>query len=378
MPRLLTRRQAAQNAAFLAELARTGNARLAARRLGLHRSTFTKRRIKHPAAFATQWDAALVAAQAALNRQKNPPLSLQGRGTARRAVEGPGAKRPDGLRAPRRASGEPTGLKTKGGEPVVIRLANGRLQLRLAPPGRMTKAAEQSFLRALSASANIRLSAAAAGFAHSSFYARARASRAFAREMRLALAMGYERLEAAMLMAASPQSHADDGWRRNDPPPIPPLTAGQALQLLCLHEKSVRQSWDQPHRRKRRGEPWETYTERLRAMWTAEKAREAEDAALALAAREQRSEREVIASSERSRRRPAGEASGIGPDELVRREGAAWPRPFLEDEPSPPELPALEQVTGWSKADPKKQAHNAEIGMFGGWRLSDWRKRDKG
>ncbi|MFC7499632.1 hypothetical protein ACFQRC_10415 [Enterovirga sp. GCM10030262] len=342
MPRLLTRRQAAQNAAFLAELARTGNARLAARRLGLHRSTFTKRRSKHPA-FATQWDAALVAAQAALNRQKNPPMSLQGRGTACKAVEGPGAKRPDGLRAPRPAPSEPRNLKTTGGEPTITRLRSGRLQLRLAPPGRMTKAAEQSFLRALSASANIRLSAAAAGFAHSSFYARARASRAFAREMRLALAMGYERLEAAMLMAASPQSHADDGWRRNDPPPIPPLTAGQALQLLCLHEKSVRQSWDQPHRRKRRGEPWETYTERLRAMWTAEKAREAEDAALRAAAREE-------------------QAGDWSPD----------------DEPPPPELPALEQVTGWSKADPKKQPHNAEIAMFGGWRLSDWRKRDKG
>ena len=39
----------------------------------------------------------------------------------------------------------PEDLRTKGGEPTIVRLANGRLQLRLAPPGRMTKAAEQLF-----------------------------------------------------------------------------------------------------------------------------------------------------------------------------------------------------------------------------------------
>lgn len=233
---------------------------------------------------------------------------------------------------------------------MVVRLKSGKLQLRLAPPGRMTKAAEQAFFVALCATANVRLAAAAAGFAHSSFYAKKRARRAFAREMRLALEMGYDRLEWAMLAAGLEGSHEDDGWRHNDPPPIPPMTPGEALQLLSLHEKSVRQSWDQPHRRKRRGEPWETYTERLRAMWTSEKAREAEDAAL----------RRV----------------------LRYEETGGW---RFDDEPAPPHLPPLHLVTGWSKAKPVlsgveggKPKHNPRKALFGGWRIGDWKKRKAG
>src|SRR5687767_13379259 len=64
-PRPLTRAQLLENAAFLRELARTGNAREAARRLGAHRAKFTKRRAKHPR-FAAQWDAALSRAQETL------------------------------------------------------------------------------------------------------------------------------------------------------------------------------------------------------------------------------------------------------------------------------------------------------------------------
>lgn len=206
----------------------------------------------------------------------------------------------------------------------------------------MTQAAEQAFFRALSASANVRLSAAAAGFAHSSFYARARAHRAFAREKRLALEMGYERLEIAAFAAALPESYEDDGWRHNDPPPIPPMTANQALQLLVLHEKSVRQGWERPHRRRRRGESEAAYVERLRAMWTAEKAREAEDAAVRRAARYE----------------------GTGD----------W---RLPEEPPPPPLPALEQVTGWSRADPEKKVHDPGKALFGGWRIAHMKRKQR-
>jgi hypothetical protein len=312
MPRTSPSIAARQNAAFLAALARTGNARLAARELGFNRSTFTKRRARS-AAFAAEWDAALVAAHARFHRSENSSPGFPGEG-------GGGA------------------LRTQGGEPTIVRQKNGRLQLRLAPPGRITAAGEQAFFRALSASANVRLSAAAVGFAHSSFYARRKAKRAFAREMRLALATGYERLEGAAIAASLPESHADDGWRRNDPPPIPRMTADQALQLLHLHEKSVRQSWENPHRRKRRGESWDIYSERLRAMWAAEQARAAEDAAIAAAAR----------------------AEPDRPPEI----------------PPPPDLPALDQVTGWSKARGAPK-HDPDRAMFGGWRIEDWKKAKK-
>ena len=134
-PRRFNRRQALQNRAFLAALARTGNVRLAARELGVHRSTFTKRRACS-AAFAAEWDGALAAAQACLGRPQ-----------PRRRRTGPGP-------AP----------------PHVVRLADGRLQLRAGKARRIDNDARQAFLAALSATANVRLSARAAGFAHSSFY----------------------------------------------------------------------------------------------------------------------------------------------------------------------------------------------------------------
>jgi hypothetical protein len=323
--RPFTRRQALQNQAWLEALRATGNPRLAARMLGVHRSTYLKRRAKS-AAFAQAWDAALAAAHADFRRAGGPRPPEGPQGTVARNCPHPPAHR------------------TKGGELCVGRTRGGRLQLRRAPAGWMTKQSEQAFFFALSATANVRLSAAAAGFSHTAFYARKRTRVAFAREMRLSLTMGYERVEEAALASALPESHEDDAWRHNDPPPIPPMTAGQALQLLFLHNKNVRLSWDLPHRRKRRGEPWETYTERLRAMWTAEKKREADDEALRRAARD--------------------EATG------------EWCVPGEK----PPELPPLHLVTGWSKAEPDraKAVHNPGLALFGGWRLRDWEKRKAG
>jgi hypothetical protein len=305
--RPFTRRQALQNRAFLRALRATGNPRLAADLIGVHRSTYAKRRAKSPA-FALAWDAAIAAAHA----------DLQAGTVARNCPHS-------------------SGLRTKGGELVVGRTRGGRLQLRRAPPGWMTKAGEQAFFSALSATANVRLSAAAAGFTHSAFYQKRGRRPPFAREMRLALALGYDRIEAALLAAALPESHEDDAWRHNDPPPLPPMSVDQAMQLFCLHEKSVRQSWDQPHRRKRRGEPWDTYTERLRAMWTSEKGREAEDEAV---------------------RRVAQETSEDDHD--------------LDDAPP---LPALDQVRGWSKAK-GEPAHDPDAALFGGWRLKHWKRSE--
>jgi hypothetical protein len=141
-----------------------------------------------------------------------------------------------------------------------------------------------------------------------------------------------------MLQSALADSHADDWWREGEPAPVPTMSADQALQLLHLHQKGVELGWDMPHRRKRRGEPWETYTERLRAMWVLEKRREGEDEALRRAAR--------------------FEASGD------------WR--FAAEAPPPP-LPPLELVTGWSNAS-GRPGHHPEVGLFGGWRIADMEK----
>src|SRR5690606_31296438 len=133
----------------------------------------------------------------------------------------------------------------------LVRLANGRLQLRTPARGirRIDRAARQAFLAALSATANVRLSARAAGFAHSSFYRLRDYDPAFAREMRLALEMGYDRIEMALLESFESESCREDGWRHNDPPAIPPMSAGEALQLLYLRQKEARLWGERPDRR---------------------------------------------------------------------------------------------------------------------------------
>ena len=299
-PRPFSRAQALENAAFLRELARTGNAREAARRLGAHRARFTRRRAKHPG-FAAQWDAALALAHAAL---ASPPA----RETAPAALE-----------------------------PHIVRTASGRLQLRRPPAKSIGHAARQRFLLALSATANIRLAARAAGFSHASFYARRRADPVFAREWRDALAQGYDRLEHALLAGFAPGE--PDEWSRNEPAAIPPMTAGQALQLLYLHQKEAR-LWAEPQPiRRRRGESDEARNVRL---------------ALIYEARLQH-QRDLFDRAEAARR--------------AAREPPAAP----EHEPQPLVLPYLAQVTGWSKAA-GKPAHDPGRALFGGWRIDDWER----
>jgi len=325
VPRPFTRTQTLENRAFLKELAKSGNLRLAARTVGIAYGTIQHRRQAHPA-FAQRIDAALAFAQA-------------------RLTERGGGKRPSAATAQTCPSPNPSAegegrWRTRGGEAVVIALPDGRLQMRAAQPGKLTRECEQAFLAALSATANVRLSAAAAGASVAAFYRRRRKNPAFAREMRLALEMGYERIELALLESFLPGSHEDDAWRHNDPPAIPAMTANQALQLLYLHQKEAR-LWSEPdYLKRRRGESGEAYSFRLGAMYRARQQRDREAFEVAEAARRERGE----------------------------------PSPF---EPPPPALPALDQVTGWSKADPKKQPHDPRVALFGGWRIEDMKRRER-
>ena len=293
MSRPFTRRQVLQNTAFLAALRRTGNVRDAARTLGLHRAMLTKRRAAHPA-FALEWDAALAVAHATLG---------QGGGDAL--------------------------------EPRIVRTSSGKLQLRARRAGDLTPAAEQAFLTALAATANVRLSAAAAGFSHATFYSRARAHAGFAREMRLALAQGYDRLELALLAGSLPEAHRDDHWRHNESPPLPTMTPEQALQLLYLHQKEARLLAEPAHLKRRRGESSEAMAYRHGEMYRLMEERSREQFRIAEAERRDRGE----------------------------------PSPY---EPPPPVLPDFDQLTGWSNADPDATPHDPARALFGGWRIDDW------
>jgi hypothetical protein len=151
--------------------------------------------------------------------------------------------------------------------------------------------------------------------------------------MRLALEHGYQRIELALIHSFDPDSCRDDAWRHNDPPPIPPMNVAQALQLLYLHQKEARLWGERPDRRRRRGESGDQWSARLGRKWRAEKAWDREGY-------------EVVA---------AICEGGEAPAHL---------------ELPAPVLPALDQVTGWSKARerPEDAEESARPALFGGQR----------
>lgn len=294
--RPFTRAQTLENAAFLRALRRTGNAHAAARELGLSRSRFTRRRGRSPA-FAAQWEAALTLAQARL--------------------------------------GKSAGGTRRAGAAQLVHLSDGRFQLREALPGRIDSAAQQRFLMALAASANVRLAARAAGFSHASFYHHKRTNPGFAREWKLALQRGYEAIETALLESWKPEAHEHDHWAYNDPPAVPPMTVNQALQLLYLHQKEAR-LWAEPEPlRRRRGESHEARSMRLTLVHEAR----------------MEHQRELYRIAEAARR--------------AKGEPARSPH-----EPPVPTLPDLAQVKGWSKAS-GEGPDEAPRALFGGRRLGD-------
>lgn len=310
MPRPFTRAQSLENAAFLRALRRTNNATLSAEEAGVKVVTMFGRRSRHPA-FAREWEAALVFARAKTAGREQE-----------RAVARPGAARSD---------------RTEGGEPVVIRRRDGTLQMRRASPRAVTRQCEQAFLAALAATANVTLSAAAANISIAIAYRRRKTDAAFAREWRLALEEGYDRLELALFESSLPQSFEHDHWRHNERPATPPMTANQALQLMYLHQKEARLGGTPAPLRLRPGETPDERSVRLTLM------------------------RKGYEERERERYRIA-EAMRLAEGKPTPHEWAAG------------ELPDLSQVTGWSKASGKPATDEGRA-LFGGWRIEEMRGR---
>ncbi|MBN8808218.1 MAG: hypothetical protein J0I47_08270 [Sphingomonas sp.] len=224
-------------------------------------------------------------------------------------------------------------LRTAGGEPVVTRRNDGKLQMRAAQPGKLTRQCEQVFLATLGVTCNVRLAAAAAGAAVAAFYRRRRRDPGFAREWRLALERGYEALEMALLDAGSVHSHEHDDWRHNEPPPMPPMTANQALQLMYLHQKEARLLAEPPHLRRRRGETSDMWSFRVAAMTEEARRREREKFEIAEAAR--------------------------------RADGKSTWKDYLSTSPR------LAQIGGMTPLEATKAMYDDSRALFGGWRLGD-------
>jgi hypothetical protein len=198
----------------------------------------------------------------------------------------------------------------------------------------MTAQGENFFCRALAASANVRLAAAAAGFTHSAFYQKKRRRPAFAREWGISLEIGFDRLEwalsASMEAGLDPFARGDYAQRDYGDAPLPPMTVGQAIQQVSFHRRACRLEGAFAGRRARSEPAIETVRD------------------------------EVLFKLSALRRARRYEETG------------SW---RFAHEQSPPPLPPLHQVTGWSKADPARSGRPSDLAWFGGWRIGDLGRR---
>ena len=137
----------------------------------------------------------------------------------------------------------------------------------------------------------------------------------------------------ALLASGLETSFADDDWRRNEPPEMPPMTVNQALQLMYLHQKEARLGRTPDPMRRRRGETSGAVSMRLGLLYEARLERDRQAFRIA--------EAERLAEGKPTYQR--------------------W---------GPGELPDLAQVTGWSRAT-GKPATDPNRALFGGWRLGE-------
>lgn len=215
MPQM-TIQHAHECALFLKQLRRTGNVVLSAEALGIPFQRFHHRRRRFPD-FAAEWAAALAFAEAALAKKGVTDL-------------------PKGK-----------DVKTSGGEYTVVSGLNRRLQVRRAPAGRITAAGERKFLATLATTANVNLACETIGVSDGAIYLRRNKSQAFAGAMDRALEQGYLALEFALFEAAE-QGLSADGvavaeWVDDvdGATPLERVTFDQALRLLWLHRRTVKE-----------------------------------------------------------------------------------------------------------------------------------------
>jgi hypothetical protein len=152
--------------------------------------------------------------------------------------------------APRKGTRPARGWERLDGVEVVIRGAPGRrTQVRRARLQGWSPSTERRFLETLAASCNVRRACEAVGLSQASAYYHRRQWQDFARAWDEALAIGYDRIEAALIEAACAGM---EGREFAPDAPIPPMSAWDALQLLKLHQHQVRGTGKPPRHAPRR------------------------------------------------------------------------------------------------------------------------------
>ena len=210
----------------MAAVAETGNRTLAAERAKVSQSWVTLHRATDPA-FRAELDAAVASAKASLGKLGT------GGGTA-----GSGASRM--LPAP--------GWRSAGGEELVVRAGNGRrTQIARARLKQWTPRVEARFLAALAGCCNVKAACAAVGLTQASAYNHRKRWAGFGQRWDEALAIGYERVEGAMLAAAHAMfDPAAEECAVEPDLPVAGMTVDAAMQVLWLHQRQVRGSGKAP------------------------------------------------------------------------------------------------------------------------------------
>ena len=126
---------------------------------------------------------------------------------------------------------------------------NRPVQAKTGRRGGWTKAKRETFLTELAASCNIRRASAVAGMWSTSAYKLRQREPEFARAWQAALAIGYERLEAA-LIARALEAVGEIAFDTLDErvAMVEKMTVDQAIRILGLHRESMRRG--QPRGRK--------------------------------------------------------------------------------------------------------------------------------
>ncbi|HEU4820598.1 MAG TPA: hypothetical protein VFS87_05510 [Qipengyuania sp.] len=251
-----TRTPPAWRRAFLRELARSGSVRLAAEACGVDR-TYPYQLRKRNAAFAASWERALAAAG----------VRLQAGSPPRRGGDGGGGARPTGLAStlapvtPTQPSPE-RGRAFGGDRPMerdrpilrpnqMIRSSKtGKCCIMEVGPGRWSAAKEAVFLAELTASANVKAAARAAGVSTVVVYNRRKLWPAFKAEWDAALAEGHARIETLLVCTATnildPEPLPERAWEG------PEMSVEQALKLHLAHlalKRGDKRRLGGPHRR---------------------------------------------------------------------------------------------------------------------------------
>jgi hypothetical protein len=189
---------------------------------------FRKRRRRDPA-FAADWAAALVEADARLGKAESAFVGT----VARNRPLGMGTVTSDCPRLPR------PGPKRKPQERghVIRRTRGGRAQIALAHEGHMTAESEADFLARLRATGNFHRSALATGFQPASLHQRMRQWPAFARDCEQALdeasvQLDYELVAHAHSLLRRPGDAREEGGEEDDGVPFDPEAAMRILGFI--------------------------------------------------------------------------------------------------------------------------------------------------